>query len=192
MKKLLLAIAFTTLFDSAMSQPASHVTETQNEAIEIAIADFLKCRLSKNFNAFSVSIDVISEYAPYKISDDLVVVSILGAETSEPQYYITLTDTLESTRLPTRHVIKDGKLFYWYDSDYGLTDEAIRVFRNYNLADFLENSGLEHILGQEVYGDDFAKGATYYFCKNNPSNYKRVITSIGIGGYKPPMVRCKR
>lgn len=35
------------------------------------------------------------------------------------------------------------------------------------------------------------KVATYYFCKNNPENYKRVITNIATGWYEPPKLKCK-
>ncbi len=192
MKRLLLAFIFAAFCCSIMSQPVTPITESHNQAIEIAITDFLKCNLRKKYSAFSVSIYEKSKYDRYEVSDNLIVVSILPSETTAPQYYITSVDTLGTTRLPTRHIIKDGKLFYWYDSDYGLTEETIRVFRDYNLVDLLENSGLDHIMGQEVYGDDFAKAAQYYMCKNDLTNYKRVISSIGIGGYKPPKPRCNR
>ena len=38
--------------------------------------------------------------------------------------------------------------------------------------------------------NDSDKGADYYFCKNNLSKYKRVVTNIGLGYYKPPKLKC--
>lgn len=166
-------------------------TAAQEVAVEKAISDFLKCKLSKKHNAFSVSIYERGEYDPYEIGDDLITVSILGTITEIPYYRITLVDTLGSTRLPTRHVIKDGKLFYWYDSDYGLTEETIKVFLEYDLAELMDISDLCLLLGQEGYLDGGVKSADYYFCKQDLSNYKRVITSIATGWYKPPKVKCK-
>ncbi len=191
MKKILALLIFTAFICSAMNPPVVPHIAAHNDAIEIAITDFLKCSLRKKYSAFYVSIYDRGEYDRYEISDNLIVISILPSETSAPQYYITPIDTIGSTRLPTRHLIKDGKLFYWHDSDYGLTEETIRVFREYNLADQYENSRLDDIFGQEVYGDDFAKSAQYYMCKNDPTNYKRVITNIATGWYEPPKLKCK-
>jgi hypothetical protein len=85
-------------------------------------------------------------------------------------------------------VIKDGKLFYWRDSEYGLTQEAIDAFLSFNIAE-----RINHISGpMGGYIDDAMKGADYYFCKSDPSKYKRVITGIATGWYKPPTIRCRR
>lgn len=191
MKNLLLAIVFTALFCSAASPPDGKQKVAAPDAV-VEIADFLKCRVSKKHNVFSVNIYDRDEYETYEISEDITTLSISPAETTRPQYYITLADTLGSTRLPTRHVVKNGKLFYWDDPDYGLTEETIRTFLEFNLAEPLDISDLALLLGQEVWGDERTKAAHYYFCKNNLSSYKRVITSIAIGWYNPPKLRCSR
>lgn len=191
MKKLLLIIFFVALCCSATRPIERGKYATNDVVIETAIEDFLRCKSSKDHNVFSILINFHSEHSPYKIEDDIVTLSILPKETTDPQYYITLVDTLGSTRLPTRHVIKDGKLFYWHDPDYGLTKETIEAFLEFNLAERLEISDLSFLLGQEVYGDERTKAAQYYFCKNDLTNYKRVITNIAIGWYKPPRLKCR-
>ncbi len=182
------------LFCSALAPPIHQRKSIQDNAIEIAIEDYLKCRLSKPYNAFLVWIDGISEYAPYKIDDDLIFIDISPAFY---KVYITPVDTLGSTRVPTRHTIKNGKLFYWHDPDYGLTEEMVDIFHQFNVADSIR---LEEIFTrQDERTDSYyqvknhsKRGAHYYFCKNNPSNYKRVITNIATGWYKPPTIRCRQ
>jgi hypothetical protein len=206
MKRLLLAFIFAAFCCSVMSQPVTQITESHNEAIEIAITDFLKCRLSKKSNVFSVGIYEKGEYDRYEIGNDLIVATIgpventdtvswfddvLDKEIAYHPYYVTLADTLGSTRLPTRHVIKDGKLFYWYDADYGLSEEMINVLLDYNLAERINVSDISY-LGLIGKNQDFVDVADYYFCNNDPSNYKRVITNIATGWYKPPTIRCRR
>ena len=39
--------------------------------------------------------------------------------------------------------------------------------------------------------NDAAKAAHYYFCRDNISNYKRVVTHVATGYYKPPKLKCK-
>lgn len=195
MRKSLTILILAALCCSAAPQPISDKKANYNTAFEIAIADFLECGLCEKYNAFYVSISDRNEYEHYKISADILTINIFPTETKNrimPFYYITQADTVGSNRLPTKHIIKNGKFFYWHDSEYGLTEEMIKLFMNYNIADSLENSEVDHILGQEWQGiDERAKGADYYFCKDNLNNFKRVITNIGIGGYKPPKLKCK-
>ncbi len=96
------------------------------------------------------------------------------------QYYYS-----EETKgkLPSRYVIEDGKLFYWWDDQYPVTEEMLAILWKYNLLQ-------KDLIIPEFSTDDSQKGADYYFCKNNLSKYKRVITSKGIGYYKPPKLKC--
>jgi hypothetical protein len=206
MKRLLLAIISTGFLCSALSQPVARITKSHNEAFGIAIIDFLKCGLSKKSNVFFVGIYEKGECDRYEISNDLIVATIgsvdntdtfswfddiLGEDITYHPYFITLADTLGSKRLPTKHVIKDGKLFYWYDSDYGLTEEMIKVLLDNNLAERINVSDISY-LGLIGKNQDFVDVADYYLCKNNPRNYKRVRSKIATGWYKPPTVRCRR
>lgn len=189
MKKILALLIFTAFICSAMSPPV------HNSMVETAIADYLKCRQSKPFDTFILWIDEISEYAPYKINDEVTVIDISPAF---HKVYLTSVDTVGSIRVPTRHLIKDGKLFYWHDPDYGLTEEMINVLYQFNIADSIALADL--FATQDERTDNYIyhranekskKVATYYFCKNNPENYKRVITNIATGWYEPPKLKCK-
>ena len=46
-----------------------------NTAIETAIVDFLKCGLSKKYDAFSVWVYERNEYDRYEISEDLLIIT---------------------------------------------------------------------------------------------------------------------
>ncbi len=209
MKKILFPIIFAMLFYSAGKLPNEMYENSFDAVVEVAVSDFLKCRLSRNYNAFFISINLFSESTSYQVSDELIVVDIFPASY---RYHITFVDTLGSTYLPSRHIIKNGKLFYWYDSAYGLTEEMVNVLWQFNLADSVKISDKSLMFGvadhhvPEVFGADYvgpeyipidysingkSKGAHYYFCKNDLSNYKRIITNIGLGGYKPPKVKCR-
>ncbi len=206
---MLLSIISFTLFCSAMSQSVMQGTVPQEDAIEIAITDFLKYRRSNQYDAFVVWVFEKGEYDRYEISDDLITISIASIETSETdsvewfdgvsntkimphEYYITLVDTLGSTYLPTRHIIKDSKLFFWHDPEYGLTQDMIDVLLEFNVAERVNISDPMLLLGYGDRHDDSGYGADYCLCKNNPRNYKRIRSRIAAGWYRPPTIRCRR
>lgn len=94
----------------------------------------------------------------------------------------------KGSSLPTRYIEKDGKLFYWWDDDYPLTEEMLTILWKYNLI-CDDTVGLIGI--PDFSTDDSQKAAHYYFCKNDLSKYKRIITNIATGYYKPPKLKCK-
>ncbi len=196
MKKILLLLLLTMLFCSSSPPPIMQRTSAYDTAIEIAIEDYLKCRLSKHFCAFIVWVDEISEYAPYKINDELIVIDISPA--FHRTHITPLVDTIGSVRLPTRHIIKNGKLFYWYDPNYGLTEKMVNVLFQFNVADSIDllapsitlDDYTDNYIHHQV--DEKTKISTYYFCKNNLNKYKRVITNIATGWYKPPKIKCNQ
>ena len=90
-------------------------------------------------------------------------------------------------KLPSRYVIVKGKLFFWQDDNYPLTEETLSVFKRYNiLTEVMERGMLPDFII-----NDAAKAAHYYFCRDNISNYKRVVTHVATGYYKPPKLKCK-
>lgn len=91
-------------------------------------------------------------------------------------------------KLPTRYVERDGKLFYWWDDNYPLTDEILSVLKKHDL---LAENNLDGIIGYyDFETSDLEKGVDYYFCKNNLTNYEKVITNKGIGFYDIPEFEC--
>jgi len=112
--------------------------------------------------------------------DGIASVSISAYSLVYQFYYSEKT----KSSLPSRHEIKNGKLFFWYDDNYPVTDEMIAILWKYNLL-YDDPSFREFPTGPGY------KTAHYYFCKNNLSKYKRVKTKRGLGFYDPPNVKCK-
>jgi hypothetical protein len=166
----------------------------QETAIHNAILDFsTNCNLFKKDSVFYVSFsdsvfheailirvdERTSRWKRGTLYDGIVSVGI-SADNDYQYYYSKET----KDKLPSRYVIKNGKLFYWSDDNYLVTEEMIAILWKYNLlqTDFLI---------PDFSTDDSQKGVDYYFCKKDLSKYKRVITNIAIGYYKPPKLKCK-
>lgn len=195
MKKIIAGLLATVMFCSAFTPPAAQKNQINEAAVQIAIENYLRCRFSKNYNAFFLMVDEYSEYAPYKVSDDITVISIAPATF---KVHITPSvDTIGSVFIPTRHIIKDGKFFYWYDPNYGLTEEMVKLLFQYGIADSIDL--LDPSVTLDDYTDNYihypdkvkTKGVNYYCCRKNPTKYKRVITKMATGWYEPPKVKCK-
>ncbi|WP_147381184.1 hypothetical protein [Parabacteroides sp. AM08-6] len=173
-------------------------TNLQEVAINNAVENFsTNCNLFKNDSVFSVNFEdsvfykstlIQADKTKYKdgrthqwergdLYDGIVSVEIVG--TRYKYYYSEET----KDKLPTKYVIKNGKLFYWWDDNYPVTEEIITVLWKYNILQ------KDYIIS-EFLSDDSQKGAHYYFCKNDLSKYKRVVTNIGLGYYKPPKLKC--
>ena len=176
-------------------------TGGQKEAIRNAILDFSNTSgLYKKDTVFSVSFlgplyrMVLEETndgngkwvvgEPYR---GIVAVSI-GADYSK----MLLTDSTKvgnkGVKIPTRYIEKDGKLFYWWDDDYALTQETLDVLDKYDL---LLKDDMDGVV--EFYDfatDDAQKGVHYYFCENNLTKYKKETTNKAIGYYDAPDMDC--
>jgi len=164
----------------------------KERAINAAIFDFSKnCRLFKRDSVFSVSYqDTVYSLTTERTNtqtirwvkdrfyDNIVAVNILAF--ADYQFYFSQENI---KKLPSRYIIIDRKLFYWWDGNYPVNNEIIEVLRKYNLLQ-------EELSIPDFSINDSQKGADYYFCKNNLSRRKRVITSTGFGYYKPPKLRC--
>jgi len=202
-QKIIYLSALALMF-SCSSLKKSMITTGENlqeTAIHNAILDFsTNCSLFKKDSVFDVSFEdsvfnegvwVRVDERTYKdgtthirkrgsLYDGIVAVEIGGQVTNYQYYYSEET----KDKLPSRYVIKDGKLFHWWDDNYPVTEEMIAVLWKYNLLQ-------TDLIIPEYSIDDNAKGADYYFCKSDLSKYKRVVTNIAIGYYKPPKLKCK-
>ncbi len=161
-------------------------------AIHNAILDFSeKCSLFHKDSVFSVSFKDSLYSLVLKQTDErnfhwvkdrfyegVVTVSIVAY----PNYQFYFSEETKE-KLPSRFAIKDGKMFYWWDDNYPVTEEMLDVLWKYNLLQ-------EELLIPEFSTNDSQKSADYYFCKNDLTKYKRVITSRGIGLYDPPNLNC--
>lgn len=167
-----------------------------NNAIQNAILDFSSTsRLYKKAAVFSVSFhDTLYrmileetndgnhrwvEGKPYK---GIVAISI---SVEYNKLFLAADAKVGSKgKLPSRYIEKEGKLFYWWDDDYPLKKEALTIYHKYNLLQGNVISALDFSI------NDAQKGVDYYFCKNDLSKYKKVITDKGIGYYNAPKLNC--
>jgi hypothetical protein len=174
-------------------------SSNRDEAIQIAIKDFETTRLFKNDSVFSVSyLDTVHRsswkrsengiYEPYVQSsyNDLMSIGILGVSGNRV-FLLELPKIGIKGKYPSRFIVLKRKLFFWYDDEYPLTEEALLMFRKYCV---VPPSMGEEFEIPEILIDDSKKGAQYYFCRNNLLKYKRVITNKGSGSYDPPKLDC--
>jgi len=149
-------------------------------AIKNAILDFSNTpKLFKKGSVFSVT-------AHAKNDNDQLIVRI-GENNMK---FLLSADTKVGEIggiIPTRFLEKKGKLIFWWDEKHPLTNEALEVYRKYNL---LQNDEGGIITIPDFLITDNKKSAHYYFCRNDLTNFKRVITSRGIGIYDPPNLNC--
>lgn len=208
-RRLTLSVTFIVFFIGCGFSKAKLVRSGENIrdiAINNAIWDFSNsCKLYKNDSVFDVSfVDSVflltldrekPRWYRDKFYEDLVLVSISAhrisddcEECCDKFLYTTKTTVGSKGKLPSRYIEKDDKLFFWWDDGYPLTEEMLAILWKYNLL----CDDTEGLIGlPDFTTNDRLKGAHYYFCKNSLSKYKRVITSIANGYYKPPKLKCK-
>jgi hypothetical protein len=152
----------------------------QDDAIQIAILDFSRTpKLFKKDSVFFVYVARLKNY------NEILIVSV-GNNISK--LLVTKEAQIGSKgKLPSRYIEKQGKLFYWWDANYPLTEEALSVFKKFNL---LQDDINGRIQLPEIRYDEAEKNADYYFCKNDPSVFKKIVTNRGIGYYDPPLLKC--
>ena len=176
-------------------------TGDKKEVIQNAILDFSNNgKLYKKDSVFIVSyLDTVHKMALKKLDDrnyswnkgeaykDIVAVNII---VSYDQFLLTEDVKVGSKGvLPSRYIEKDDKLFFWWDDDYPLNEKTLDVFHKYNLLQDDKGGTIKYL---DFTIDDAQKGADYYFCKNDLTKYKKVITNIGIGYYDAPDLKCNQ
>jgi hypothetical protein len=164
-----------------------------NEAIQNAILDFSKSKLYKKDSVFVVWFsDTVSRMVLNKVDDrnykwikGKIYDGLLGVDISAD--YNRLLLTAKKSHLPSRFIEKNGKLFYWWDVSHPVSEDALAIFKKYNL---LQDDEGGKITIPDFGTNDAKNGAHYYFCKNDLTKYKKIITNKGIGYYDPPKIEC--
>ncbi len=155
------------------------VTGTLEDAIEIAVDNFLTCRLRDNSDWFEV-VPYMDDDGTYYINEDGLIEFFIMEKDTDQYYFV---DTTKLYPLFARYIEKDGKLFTWDDTvaDYRLGKETMLVLDRYGRLDSIGVGSVWFGVGHE--------GATYWFCPHDLSNYARHI------GYydpvNPPKLRCR-
>ncbi len=172
-------ILFLIFQSCKFHQPIISKNIDQNSFIEYAITDFVKTdTLFCNDSVFSVSLD--------NVNNKLLVVSIL---VRRHKFYPGPYNKIGTSygNLPTDYLVKEDKLFHWYDSTKCLTKDLVKVLNKYNRIDSLNVNSLVSLI--MVTGGE--KSTDYYFCKCNKYKFKKNISSVAVGWYKPPRLRCR-
>ncbi len=159
-----------------------HAPVVQNDnvdnIIEVAIRDFVKSSpLSKRDSVFSVGVK--------EFDDEIVGVSIYGS-TIKPNI-MRNGNEIDVSRLPTKYVEMNGKLFYWDDKETHVTPEMISVLKKYNFID----TSILNVYIPPYHIDDAKKAEDYYFCKRNIKKFKKVRTNMAMGHYPIPRLNCR-
>ena len=166
-------------------------------AIYEAITDFAdNCRLFKQDSIFYITtLDTLKHYTLQRnqgtlewicdsIYANLFVINIIPS--INKLFYFPDAVVGSKGKLPSRYVIVKGKLFYWDDDDYPLTEETLSVLKKYDaLTDMIH----DRVLPETVL-DESKKSIHYYFCRNNLLKHKRAVSSKSAGYYRPPKLKC--
>ena len=104
---------------------------------------------------------------------------------------LLLTDEVQvgkiGGKIPTRYIEQNQKLFFWYDDNYPLTENAMSIYEKYDLLQDDENGV---ITVPAFVLNDTQEVAHYYFCKEDLRTYQKIITKRAIGNYKAPAINC--
>ena len=199
---LIMSISMILTGCSSTRISTSHKADNlQDSVINLAIRDFsTNCHLFKIDSVFHVSyrdsvfrkgtVTQINQkdnedrlthrFVRGDVIDGVVCVSIIG--NGDYKFYYS-EETMSS--LPNRYAVINGALFYWWDNRTVSADEIVQILKKYNL--FQTYSIIP------VYtSDEKARSADYYFCGNDLSKYKKVLSNKGIGNYNPPIPHCRK
>ena len=161
-------------------QKASLPNEESSDPIQIAVMDFSKkSNLYKKSQVFYVSKRNAVN------NENVLIISITKNFTK----LLSTAYTTEGSKgkMASKFVEKNGKLFYWWDNDFPLSEEALNVFRKYNL---LQDDEKGTIQFPENVLDETQKSAIYYFCRNNFRIYKKIETNRGQFYDRAPEISC--
>jgi hypothetical protein len=174
---------------------------SNNEARQIAIQDFSKNKLFTMDSVFSVKVfDTLHRATLKKISDrnyawvngkaypEIIALNIVA---SSLRYFLDTTEKTASLskNIPSGVFEKDGRVFLWWDDKLPLTEDALKVLDKFHLVQRGGKKDFDRF--SEFRTINSTRAVDYYFCRNNISVYKRLITGTAIGHYEPPNITCK-
>ena len=179
-KILLFFVVLSTLISCIAYKNTLQKSSIDIDPIQIAISDFSKT--SRLFNKDTV---FFVEMLGLTNEKNVIVVRI-GSNASK---LLLTKDALIGSigKLPSRYVEKDSRLFFWWDNECPLTENTLAILNKYSLLQDDENGAIK---SPDRIINEARKAAHYYFCKDDFSIYKKVITNIGVGYYDIPKLDC--
>lgn len=166
MKKLLILIISMMVTYTASSQDLDSV---RCVATEIAIDDFLSCRLSEEANVF-----IVSNWMKLNRKRQLEI-SIIRAIEDEAKFVVDPAIGFLREHSYRRCVERGEKLFYWHSDT--MTQEDFELLEKYGMLYYAKDS-IDYELKLWEYmpnNHDDIEAAQYFFCPSNPKHYKRII-----------------
>lgn len=171
-----ITISIFTLCNCAKREMIFDDVVNVEKIVSIAIYDFLAQNdVSIGNKTYSVKIDTTFER--------LIGVSILPSDA-----VISIVGDSSSIYLPNRYLVVDNKLFYWRNSEDKISDDMIYQLKKFEIVRFIKDVQLSH------YSDVSeleSKSVHYYFCKRNLNTFRKKISEIALGYYKPPYLFCR-
>lgn len=116
---------------------------------------------------------------------DLVAVIVFA----KPYYQYYYKKGEKTGHLPSRYLITSGKLFYWRNLNYPVTNNMIDILSRYDL---LQDSSIfpGYPEGMDLKKIKYRRSTAYFFCRNDLSKFKKDFRRTAIGYYKPPKLIC--
>lgn len=179
MKRFIILIMSVIAIYTASSQDIDSI---KCVATEIAIEDFLRCRLSKKANVFEVG----NWNEPNR--EEQLRICILRVIEDEEKFIVDPAIGFLRENLYHKCVERNGKLFIWHSDtmtqkDFDLLDKYGMLYYASDPDDY-EMKVWEYLPNNH----DDIEAAQYFFCPSNPKHYKRRI-----GVYpKTVKLRCRK
>lgn len=166
MKKFLILIMSVMATYTASSQDIDSI---KCVATEIAIEDFLSCRLSREANVFKVG--------NWNEPNSRRQLEIYILRVIEDEEKFVVDPTIGFLRRPSyrRCVERDGKLFIWRSDT--MTQKDFDLLEKYGMLHYAKDSDDYEMKVWEYLPNnhDDIEAAQYFFCPSNPKHYKRII-----------------
>ncbi len=170
---------FTTILIAIILLGCSSTNKTRmssNPMINEIIKDYYKSNKSyiKDYSVF--------RFERKEMKNQELEVYTVIPHINEIAYKVDLEDSLNS-HFPTNYLEYKNKLFLWREGNQKISDSVMRYIYNRKLVDssyVKYQMGLimeEDVILYHLTIDDGLKGATYLFCKSNPSKIKKKIKS---------------
>ncbi|MGY4384650.1 hypothetical protein ACVWYN_001676 [Pedobacter sp. UYP24] len=197
---LLISLIFIIANSFENSTQAQSIDKKQT-VIEKAIQNYVnKSRIFDKAKVFRVSIedslfrlglnnapdsDGIYRYHAVKLFEGIFV----GITVQDNQFPMSkLGLAYNQGKLPSRYMEIQNKLFIWSDLNYPLTDKTLNILQKYNLV-FDSKGGMFTV--PEIFDTKSYKGVYYYFCRNDLTKFKRIISSNAYEFQDFPKLKCE-
>lgn len=151
---------------------------------------YLKIRQGKPFNVFQIyrrkSFETTHSY----------LLSILPEDESISIRTEHKLGEIPRSNFPNKYVVKENKLFLWNDGETPLQKDVVEVMNKFDVLDSIDLKWELGLLPSDfedtrmITIDDRLEAFTYFICRNDISEFKKVVTWKALGYYDQPNISC--